>query len=113
MAELITNIKSSSRQTFKVRIPDGDIATFNIYYLPSQRGWYFDVEYGTFKSTGLHLVNSANVLSAYRNILRWGLSCQTEDGSEPFFVDDLSTGRVKLYLLTDEELDLLEELYRA
>ncbi len=112
MAQLITNLKNKSRQKIKVQIGNAAIATFTFYYLPSQQGWFFDVEYGDFVSKGLRLVNSYNVLTAYFNILRFGLSCQVSDGSEPFFVDDFSTGRVKLFLLSEEEVLFLESVFK-
>jgi hypothetical protein len=111
MPRLITNLKSQARQQIKVQIENADMATFTFYYLPSQQGWFFDVEYGDFVSKGLRLVNSYNVLTAYFNILRFGLSCQVSDGSEPFFVDDFATERVKLFLLTEEEVLFLESVF--
>lgn len=107
----ITNLKDRARQTFRVQVTGGDTAEFFMYYLPSQRGWYFDITYGTFTATGLHLVNSFNVLNAYFNLLRFGLFCEVIDGSEPYFVDDFSTGRVKLYITDESEARFLESLY--
>ena len=97
--QLITNLKDRAKQTF------------NLYFLPSQRGWFFDISYRGFTSNGLHLVNSCNVLSAYFNILRFGLFCEVIDGSEPYFVDDFANGRVKLYLTDEDEVKFLESLY--
>lgn len=113
MAYLITNLKNKAKQQFRVQIPDKDVAEFNFYFMPSQNGWYFDVKYGTFESKGLHLVNSYNVLSAYFNILRFGLSCQVIDGSEPYFVDDFVTGRVGLYILSEDEVKMMESVINA
>lgn len=113
MSRRIMNLSAKSKQKFKVQIPDGDLAKFNFYFLPSQRGWFFDIEYGTFKSTGLQLVNSYNVLSAYFNTLRFGLSCQVIDGSEPYFVDDFAKGRVNLYILTEDEINTIERVAYA
>lgn len=110
MSYMISNLSDKAKQQFRVRIPDKDTAEFNFYFLPSQNGWYFDIKYGTFESKGLHLVNSYNVLSAYFNILRFGLSCQVIDGSEPYFVDDLATGRVVLYILTEDEVKAVEDV---
>ena len=113
MAQQITNLKSRSKMQFGVQIPDGDIAYFNLYFLPSQRGWYLDVQYGDFESKGLHLVNSYNVLRSYFNTLRFGLSCQVVDGSEPYFVDDFANGRVGLYILSEDEVNTIEGFLNA
>ena len=111
MAQQITNLKDKPKQKFKVQIDDGDMAEFVLYFLPSQQGWFFDIKYGNFEATGLRLVNSCNVLRSYFNLLRFGLSCQVVDGSEPYFVDDLSTGRIKLFILSEEEVVFIEELF--
>ena len=113
MAYLITNLSDEARQEFKVQVPNADTAEFFIYYLPNQNGWYFDIKYGTFESKGIHLVNSYNVLNAYFNLLRFGLSCQVIDGSEPYFIDDFKTGRVSLYILTEDEVNIVEEVVYA
>ena len=57
----ITGLSIDAKQEFKIQIEGGDIAIFNFYYLESQIGWFFDITYGDFKSTGLRLVNSLNV----------------------------------------------------
>ena len=113
MAERITNLKNAARQKFKVQITDGDLAEFNFYFLPSQRGWFFDLTYGDFVVTGLQLVNSCNVLGAYINLLHFGLACNVIDGSEPYFVDDFAKNRVALYLLSEKEVNAIEEVVYA
>lgn len=104
----ITGLSADAKQKFKVQIEGGDIAIFNFYYLQSQIGWFFDITYGDFKSTGLRLVNSPNVLDAYFNILRFGLLCSVPDGAEPYFIEDFINGRVNLYVLSESEVKELE-----
>ena len=109
----ITGLGADAKQEFKIQIEDGDVAIFNFYFLPTQRGWFFDISYGNFNSTGLQLVNSPNVLDAYFNILRFGLLVEVPDGAEPYFVDDFITGRVNLYILSESEVKQLEETIYA
>ena len=105
----ITGLSVDAKQEFRIQIEGGDIAIFNFYYLESQIGWFFDITYGDFKSTGLRLVNSLNVLAAYFNVLRFGLLCEVPDGAEPYFVDDFISGRVNLYILSQEDVKQIEE----
>lgn len=107
----ITGLSASPKQEFKVRIEGGDVAIFNFYYLQSQIGWFFDITYGNFKSTGLRLVNSLNVLSPYFNILRFGLKVEVPDKAEPYFLDDFISGRVNLYITSETEVKKIEETY--
>lgn len=109
----ITGLSANPKQEFKVQIEGGDIVTFNFYFLQSQIGWFFDISYGNFKSTGLRLVNSLNVLSAYFNILRFGLMVEVPDGAEPYFLDDFISGRVNLYVLNESEVNEIEDKLNA
>lgn len=109
----ITGLSASPKQEFKVQIEGGDVAIFNFYFLQSQIGWFFDITYGDFKSTGLRLVNSPNVLDAYFNILRFGLLVNVPDGAEPYFVDDFISGRVNLYVLSESEVKEIEGILNA
>lgn len=109
----ITGLSIDAKQEFKIQIEDGGVAIFNFYFLQSQIGWFFDVTYGDFKTTGLRLVNSPNVLDAYFNILRFGLMVNVPDGAEPYFVDDFITGRVNLYVLSESEVKQIEGVINA
>lgn len=109
----ITGLSANPKQEFKVQIEGGDIAIFNFYFLQSQIGWFFDITYDNFKSTGLRLVNSLNVLSPYFNILRFGLAVEVPDGAEPYFLDDFISGRVNLYVLSENEVKELEGIAYA
>ena len=109
----ITGLSASPKQQFKLQTAGGDIVTFDFYFFQSQIGWFFDISFGNFKSTGLRLVNSLNVLSAYFNILRFGLMVEVPDGAEPYFLDDFINGRVNLYFLEEDEVKQLEETVYA
>lgn len=109
----ITDIGAIARQTFKFQIEGGDLAEFTLYFSDNQRCWFMDLVYGDFITKGLRIVNSINILSAYKNIIRFGLACVVKDGFEPWFVDDFSNGRASLYITTYDELEELERLAYA
>jgi len=56
-------------------------------------------------------VTSPNILRNYKNILPFGISIITEDGSEPFLIDDFSTGRVGFFVLNKEEVESFESQF--
>ena len=105
----ITDLSDDAKQLFKIQIENADVATLKLYFLPTQAGWFYDITYGGFSATGLRLTNSPNVLSSYFNILRFGLMCYVNDGVEPFFVDDFVTERVRLYVLSYNEVKEMEK----
>ena len=109
----ITDIGSIARQNFKFQIENGELAEFTLYFSETQRCWFLDISYGTFKSTGLRVVNSLNILSPYKNILRFGLMCIVNDGYEPWFVDDFKSGRASLYITSINEINMLEKMFYA
>ena len=109
----ITDIGSIARQSFKFQIEGGELAEFVLYFSNTQRCWFLDLTYGDFITKGLRVVNSINMLSPYKNILRFGLVCLVKDGFEPWFVDDFSTGRASLYITNIEEINTLEKIAYA
>jgi hypothetical protein len=105
-------LNNSSRQQINIVGDNGEIIPFLIYFLPTQNGWAFDVEYSDFKLNGAYLTISPNCLRGYRNILPFGISCISTDGYEPQFINDFSDGRVSLFLLNAVEAAQIEtEVY--
>lgn len=105
----ITDLSSDAKQKLKIQIDGGSLATFDFWFSDNNIGWYFSLEYEDFKVTNLRLVTSPNCLSAYKNILPFGLQCVTNDGYEPWFIDDLSNGRVSVFILTSDEVEKIQE----
>jgi len=108
----IMDLSNEYKQKFKVQIEGGDLLEIELWFVPNQIGWFFNVKYGDFESSGLHLANSPNLLDPYFHVLRFGLACIVEDGQEPYFLDDFITGRVGLYILTEDECKQVQESYR-
>ena len=51
----ITDLGSDAKQTFRIQIENGKLATFTFTYMDNQIGWFFDVEYEGFISKGLRV----------------------------------------------------------
>lgn len=108
----ITDIDSDPRQRFQTQIDGGTLATFEFWFSDVNIGWYFTVSYEDFASSNLRLVTSPNCLNTYRNLIPFGLACVTDDGYEPWFLDDFVNGRVRVYILNqDEVLEVQEQLF--
>jgi hypothetical protein len=102
----ITGLKASPEQTFNMPDPDKGIQiNFTLYFRPRTRNWYFDLTYGSFTLKGSKIVLSPNLIYQYFRLLPFGLACAGTDGIEPMFINDFSTERVFLYLLTTAERD--------
>jgi len=75
--------------------------------------WFIDIQYNTKTINGLRVCANINLLNSWKKVLPFGLSVFVRDGNktDPFLIDDFSTGRAILYLLSQEDLVYLEEEY--
>tara|TARA_R110000851_G_scaffold306239_4_gene464496 strand:- start:949 stop:1287 length:339 start_codon:yes stop_codon:yes gene_type:complete len=105
----ITEISADSRQKLTLVGENNEQIKFTLEYKPTQQSWYFDIELDSFNVYGLKLVNSPNALRNYTNLIPFGISCIVSDGSDPYFVDDFTSGRCEIFLLTEEEVGIIEE----
>lgn len=105
----ITEIGSEATQLLQVVGENNERIDFTLYYKPSQQSWYFDIVYLEFELRGVKMVNNPNLLRNYRNLLPFGINCIVEDGTDPYFIDDFTTGRVIVNLLTEAEVEEIEE----
>jgi hypothetical protein len=103
--ELIQRISNYPLQTQVVPLPNGSAFSFELYYRPIQRGWFFNfIRYVDFEVNSLRVVLSGNLLNQFRNKLPFGLACISPIGREPQLQDDFSSEAVKLYLMNAAEV---------
>ena len=77
-------------------------------FLPLVESWVIDIEYEDFRLYGVRVVNSVNFLRQYRNIIPFGMSCQSRDNLDPVFINDFSSQRTALHLLDSEDVQRIE-----
>ncbi len=106
--KLLNKINSDPRQQFTLVGDKGEQISFLLYYLQSQTGWFFDIAYGEFALSGARLTTHPNILRNYNNNIPFGLACVSEDGDEPLYIDDFSTNRIRLYLLSAADVEVVE-----
>lgn len=102
---LLQSISNQARQEHTIELPDGRTFLFELYYIELQRGWFIEnLVFEEFTLKGLRVVNSPNILHQFRNKLPFGISCRTEGGREPQFIDDFNESVSKLYILNQDEV---------
>jgi len=107
---IIQQVTSDPLQTRSVRIPNNNLFTFTMYFMPMQQSWFItNLTYLTFVLNGLRISNSPNILHQWRNILPFGLACFSTNDREPQLVDDFSNGLSNLYLLSQADCQAYEE----
>lgn len=102
----ITSITNDANQLLSLVLDDGSKVNMKLCYWPSQLGWFYSLSKGNFVVNNQRLVNSPNLLRAYRNIITFGICCTVVDGYEPVYQNDFKSDRVSLYILN--EADILE-----
>jgi hypothetical protein len=107
----VVNITSAPKQELYMRLNDGNIIQIKLEFVNSQIGWFMDIEYNGVKSTCHRVTNCPNIIRETMNIFPFGIACSVEDGQEPFFVDDFSTERAFLYVLSKDEVNQIEKEY--
>lgn len=112
--EIINNLTNSARQTFTYNIDGGDTLTVTLYYYPTQRSWFFDFSYGNYTCNGERVVLTPNALRHLKNILPFGIAFITDSNAEPYSIDDFSSGRIHMGILTQDEVNTIEsEIYNV
>jgi hypothetical protein len=110
---IISQLQAAGTQTFKTPIEAGGQAEITLIYGPTIRMWFANVKYGTCTINGIRLVNSVNILHQYRNICPFGIAVIPKDEAEPFLINDFSTNRIQLGILTREDVLLYQGLLEA
>lgn len=107
----ITEIGAGAFQTFDLIGEDNERIKMTLRYKPTQQAWYMDLVLEQFELRSLKVVTSPNLLRKFQNVLSFGLSCVTTDGSDPYFLQDFDTGRATINLLTSAEVEQIEEAF--
>jgi len=109
----ITQIDDTPQQSLVIVDENGNNITMNLRFLPTQNAWNFDISFGTFNLNGCRLVNSLNILRSYKNQLPFGIACLSNDGCDPFLINDFSTNRVGIYTLIPQDLETIEGIWQV
>ncbi len=104
----ITQLDDNVKQEITMLLDDGSRVVFNFEYKSNQLGWFFGFKYGDINYQNIRLTTSYNILRAYRNYLPFGLRCDTPDMEEPMQLTDFITGYATVYLLTSEDVNVIE-----
>lgn len=87
-----------------ILLENGEFFDMYIWYAETQYSWFMNITYGLKVINGIKVITSLNLLNQYKNILPFGISCYTDDMSDPYFINDFENGRAMLYLLNSDEI---------
>ncbi len=107
--KLIEDIKATRQQRFKTPLDNGEYVELVVHYFPAVESWSVDVFYKDFKAHGIRIYNSFNILHQFSSILPFGLLIDVKDGGEPFLINDFSSNRVRLFLLSQSDVEQVKQ----
>lgn len=107
----LTGIKATGKQRLQTAISNGDFIEIVLYYLTATKQWKMDLTYKDFQLNGQRVYNGLNLLCQYESILPFGIAVQVTDGGEPFLINDFTSGRVRMSLLSPEEVARVKNFY--
>lgn len=111
--KILTAIDNNPKQKISFISDTQRRIDFAIWFEPTQNMWFMNVESGDFKLYGQSISVNPNLLSKYHNIIDFGVLCNTDDGLDPFGIDDFYKGYAILAVLTDNEVKSIEGEYET
>lgn len=108
MANQLNNLTDFANQTTTLQLPDGTTANLTLIFNATAERWVANIVYGTLVINGLGVCCLPNILRQWKNVIPFGLACATNDQTDPFAANDFSDGRARLFLLSADEVLLME-----
>lgn len=100
----ITTIDGDAFQEVSYILDSGVKATLTLRFLPTQRRWLLDVsDENGFTVKGLYVCCSPNILDKWHNVIKYGISVNTDDMVDPYRQEDFQSGYAFLCMLDEEE----------
>lgn len=106
---VLSTLNDNAYQSVSFDTNAGERVKLIFRYIPSQETWFFDVESDSLTVRGLALTAFVNLLDAYQNKITWGLYVWTQDGYDPWRIDDFVTGRIRVAIIEDLENAVIKE----
>ena len=106
--EQVTGLTADYKQHFQFLTSTNEQVDFNLYYYITQQSWFFDFIYKDYTCNCQKVVLTPNALRHLKNIIPFGISFYSEDKVEPIFIDDFESGRVKMLILSSDEVKEVE-----
>jgi hypothetical protein len=109
----LTKLSNNPLQTLLVLTEAGDQVDIELRYMPTQQQWLLSLAWGTQVINGISLVASPNLLLGYANVLPFGIMVTSDTTFEPMFLDDFTSGRIKVYMLSAADVEIAGGAYSS
>jgi hypothetical protein len=100
----INGLTAQPYQQFSFDTGNGTIASCSMRYSLQQYIWFFSMIYGSLQLNGIALVNSANLLRQWKNVIPFGLAVLSQANRDPSQLEDFSSEFTTLNILSATEI---------
>ena len=110
----IINLTDAADQINNIQMPDGSTGILEIIYLPTIQRWIYNFTHPSFPNgmiQGQGLCAYPNLLRQFKNIIDFGLACQTTTGTDPVNSFDFLDGNASLYILDAQDVISAEQTF--
>lgn len=107
----LDGIRATGTQRLTTFASNGDLVTIILNYQPTTRNWKMDIEWISFELRGQRIYSSPNLLIQYQNIIPFGLAVITSGSGDPFLINDFSSRRSDMFILTPAEVEEVNDFY--
>lgn len=105
----ITTLTQNPKQTHRLTLENNNTVDFTLYFSARMQSWYYDFTYQNTTVNCSKVTLTPNSLRNFKKILPFGIAFVGEGDIEPFQIDDFSSGRVKMYVLNEQEVEQIEK----
>ena len=110
--KILKGIRATGTQKLRTTASNGDIIEITLYYLPAVQIWKADIVSGDFILNGIRVYSFLNILDQYQKNIPFGIGIILSDQGEPFLINDFSSGRVQMAILTPAEVEEINDYYQ-
>jgi hypothetical protein len=107
----IDNLTDAADQVSTLQMPDGSVGTLELIFLASCSLWMFNFTHPQFPNgadNGQMLCQHPNILRNFKNVLDFGMACESVNGNNPVSVEDFANGNITLYILDASDVAAVE-----
>lgn len=112
MQQLI-NLSDEADQVVTYVLPDGSLLTLEFIYRPGIQRWSFNLSHPSLTLNGVNLTLGPNLLRQWRNVCAFGMAVTSTDQGDPALIDDFTSGRIGIFMLSSDEVAEVETTYYA
>ena len=106
----VQGITDAPQQNFNIRLEDNSLLSLSLKYVDSQNSWFYAISHPKLTLNYARLTSTFSLLYQWQNIINFDISVSSTDIYDPAFQTDFTTGRIEIYVLTQDDRIYLDSL---